>query len=84
MAREGADRESLINSVVVLLAGVLVMAFLARRVLWFYVIFEASLLPTLFLIMNWGVQPERLNAGFYLILYTVVARMPILVSVLRL
>nr|AYM85072.1 NADH dehydrogenase subunit 4 [Spathosternum nigrotaeniatum] len=44
----------------------------------FYVFFESSLVPTLFLILGWGYQPERLQAGIYLIFYTLVASLPLL------
>lgn len=43
----------------------------------FYFFFEASLIPTLFLILGWGYQPERLQAGVYIIIYTVSASMPL-------
>lgn len=44
----------------------------------FYVSFEASLLPTLVLILKWGYQPERLDAGVYFIIYTICASLPLL------
>ena len=50
--------------------------FIVKRFIIFYFFFEASLIPTLFLILGWGYQPERLQAGFYMILYTVVASIP--------
>lgn len=62
----------------------LVLAFAAPWLTIFYVFFEASLLPTLMLVILWGYQPERLQAGTYLILYTVGASLPLLISVLLL
>ena len=47
----------------------------------FYLFFEASLIPTLFLILGWGYQPERLQAGIYLLFYTLLVSLPILVSI---
>jgi len=35
-----------------------------------YTFFELSLLPVLILIIGWGVQRERVRAGFHLIVYT--------------
>nr|YP_006576410.1 NADH dehydrogenase subunit 4 [Semele scabra]AEV94304.1 NADH dehydrogenase subunit 4 [Semele scabra] len=49
---------------------------------WFNVIlffFESSLIPTLVLILGWGHQPERLQAGVQMIMYTVCGSLPLLV-----
>nr|ANJ70444.1 NADH dehydrogenase subunit 4 [Hydrochus sp. BMNH1425167] len=47
----------------------------------FYIFFEMSLIPTLFLIMGWGYQPERLQAGVYLLFYTMFASLPMMISI---
>lgn len=65
-----------------LLGVVLMMAFLSKSFFGFYIFFEVSLLPTLFLILSWGYQPERFQAGIYLVLYTVGARFPLLLGLL--
>lgn len=44
----------------------------------FYLFFERRLIPTLFLILGWGFQPERLQAGLYLLFYTLFASLPLL------
>nr|YP_009093774.1 NADH dehydrogenase subunit 4 [Ulomoides dermestoides]AIS67606.1 NADH dehydrogenase subunit 4 [Ulomoides dermestoides] len=46
----------------------------------FYVFFEVSLIPTLVLIVGWGYQPERLQAGMYLLFYTLLASLPMMIS----
>jgi len=61
---------------------VLVLAFYITRVVWFYFFFEVSLVPTLLLILGWGYQPERLQASIYIILYTVTASLPLLLTIL--
>nr|YP_007890014.1 NADH dehydrogenase subunit 4 [Gomphocerus sibiricus]AFN08924.1 NADH dehydrogenase subunit 4 [Gomphocerus sibiricus] len=43
-----------------------------------YIFLESSLIPTLLLILGWGYQPEHLQAGLYLIFYTLVASLPLL------
>nr|AVN67812.1 NADH dehydrogenase subunit 4 [Ischnoptera bilunata] len=48
----------------------------------FYLFFESSLIPTLFLILGWGYQPERLQAGIYLLFYTLLASLPMLVCIM--
>lgn len=47
----------------------------------FYLFFESSLIPTLFLILGWGYQPERLQAGVYLLFYTLLASLPLLIGI---
>jgi NADH-ubiquinone oxidoreductase chain 4 len=47
----------------------------------FYLFFERRLIPTLLLILGWGYQPERLQAGIYLLFYTLLASLPLLVGI---
>nr|QTT61273.1 NADH dehydrogenase subunit 4 [Tritia elata] len=61
---------------------ILVVTFLCSSILIFYFLFEASLIPTLLLILGWGYQPERLQAGMYMMIYTVAASLPLLFSIL--
>lgn len=67
-----------------ILAFILVEAYATPHLLNFYIFFEASLIPTLILILSWGLQPERLQAGTYLIIYIIVASLPLLFSILLL
>jgi len=48
----------------------------------FYIFFESRLIPTLFLILGWGYQPEWVQAGIYLLFYTLLASLPLLVGIL--
>nr|YP_006883531.1 NADH dehydrogenase subunit 4 [Alvinocaris chelys]AFO37815.1 NADH dehydrogenase subunit 4 [Alvinocaris chelys] len=73
-----------ILSVNVLLLLSLVMTFCCQDYLMFYVCFESSLIPTLILILGWGYQPERLQAGVYMLFYTLFASLPLLVSLISL
>uniref|UniRef100_A0AAU6QGR5 NADH-ubiquinone oxidoreductase chain 4 n=1 Tax=Aurospio banyulensis TaxID=3050091 RepID=A0AAU6QGR5_9ANNE len=69
---------------VIVLAMILALSFSTPSFLLFYIFFEASLIPTLMLILGWGYQPERLQASTYLIMYTVTASLPLLISILSL
>jgi NADH-ubiquinone oxidoreductase chain 4 len=60
----------------------LFLSFLTRNLFLFYLFFERSLIPILFLILGWGYQPERLQAGLYLLFYTLFASLPLLFSIL--
>lgn len=64
--------------IIISLNFILVFAFLCNNLIMFYIIFEASLIPTLFIILRWGYQPERIQASIYLILYTITASLPLL------
>nr|YP_009919197.1 NADH dehydrogenase subunit 4 [Triatoma sanguisuga]QMP96841.1 NADH dehydrogenase subunit 4 [Triatoma sanguisuga] len=59
----------------------LVLSFCTTNLFLFYLFFESSLIPTLFLIFGWGYQPERLSAGFYLLFYTLFASLPLLLGI---
>jgi len=58
---------------------ILVNCFSASNIISFYIWFEASLIPTIIIIIIWGYQPERLQASLYLILYTITASLPIFI-----
>ena len=60
----------------------LILTFRCTDYLLFYITFEASLIPTLILILGWGYQPERIQAGIYMLFYTLFASLPLLVSLL--
>nr|WBR65634.1 NADH dehydrogenase subunit 4 [Layahima elegans] len=59
----------------------LYFTFSSLNLFYFYLFFESSLIPTLFLIVGWGYQPERLQAGIYLLFYTLFASLPMLVGI---
>lgn len=61
---------------------VLVLRFSIKSMLKFYILFELSLVPTFYLIIKWGYQPERLQASLYILLYTICASLPLLVSII--
>lgn len=60
----------------------LTVTFTINNLILFYLVFEASLIPTIALIVLWGYQPERIQASLYLILYTITASLPLLLSLL--
>lgn len=56
--------------------------FLVDSLLSLYMLFELSVIPTIYLIIKWGYQPERLQAVFYFTIYTICASLPILIIIL--
>lgn len=75
--------KSLFLMVNLLLLIRLLLTFSFIDYLLFYVRFERSLVPTLILIFGWGYQPERLQRGLYILLYTLFASLPLLLALLR-
>ena len=69
---------------VVLTALILILTgfFLVDNFLIMYIFFEISIIPTFFLIMGWGTQPERLLARWYFMLYTIVGSLPIIAALI--
>nr|AML26010.1 NADH dehydrogenase subunit 4 [Staphylinidae sp. BMNH 1274241] len=59
----------------------LYLTFSSQNLFIFYLFFEMSLIPTLILIIGWGYQPERIQAGTYLLFYTMLASLPMLLFI---
>nr|BAJ24512.1 NADH dehydrogenase subunit 4 [Phraortes sp. Miyako Island] len=73
---------NMFNFFVLLLLIFLFLSFSVNNFIMFYIFFESSLIPTLFLIMGWGYQPERIQAGLYFIFYTLFSSLPMLISLI--
>nr|YP_010852946.1 NADH dehydrogenase subunit 4 [Darpa inopinata]WGM81099.1 NADH dehydrogenase subunit 4 [Darpa inopinata] len=66
---------------IIFLLIMLYMTFSMMDLFMFYMFFEGSLIPTLMLIVGWGYQPERIQAGLYLLFYTLFVSLPLLMGV---
>nr|QXM16853.1 NADH dehydrogenase subunit 4 [Rhinogobius formosanus] len=84
MSPEPVGRQRIYITLLTSLQIFLIMAFSATEVILFYIMFEATLVPTLILITRWGNQAERLNAGTYFLFYTLAGSLPLLVALLLL
>ncbi|YP_009316445.1 NADH dehydrogenase subunit 4 (mitochondrion) [Phodopus roborovskii] len=69
-------------SMLITLQILLVLTFSANELILFYILFEATLIPTLIIITRWGNQTERLNAGLYFLFYTLIGSIPLLIALL--
>nr|YP_010713432.1 NADH dehydrogenase subunit 4 [Mooreobdella quaternaria]WDA96107.1 NADH dehydrogenase subunit 4 [Mooreobdella quaternaria] len=76
------NKPYMFTNMVMILNFILVVAFSSNNMLIFYIWFEASLIPTMILIMKWGYQPERIQASMYLMMYTVMASLPMLLCII--
>nr|YP_004347596.1 NADH dehydrogenase subunit 4 [Tetractenos glaber]BAK10025.1 NADH dehydrogenase subunit 4 [Tetractenos glaber] len=81
---EPTNRQRMYITLLISLQFFLILAFSATEMILFYVMFEATLIPTLILITRWGNQAERLNAGTYFLFYTLAGSLPLLVALLLL
>nr|UNO53854.1 NADH dehydrogenase subunit 4 [Haemaphysalis doenitzi] len=65
-----------------LMTFLLVNCFMVMNLLLFYFLFESVLFPIIMMIFGWGTQPERLQAGFYMLMYTLFGSLPLLLMIL--
>nr|UUJ37333.1 NADH dehydrogenase subunit 4 [Sciurus anomalus] len=79
LAKEPLLRKKLYILMLISLQLFLIMTFSASELILFYILFEATLIPTLIIITRWGNQTERLNAGLYFLFYTLIGSLPLLV-----
>nr|YP_008757776.1 NADH dehydrogenase subunit 4 [Leptidea morsei]AFP58817.1 NADH dehydrogenase subunit 4 [Leptidea morsei] len=66
---------------VMLLLLMLYLTFSSMNMFMFYLFFESSLIPTMILILGWGYQPERIQAGLYLLFYTLFVSLPLFLGI---
>nr|YP_010586051.1 NADH dehydrogenase subunit 4 [Apsilochorema hwangi]UZZ43787.1 NADH dehydrogenase subunit 4 [Apsilochorema hwangi] len=66
---------------VLFLLLMLIFTFSSLNFFFFYLFFESSLIPILILVVGWGYQPERIQAGIYLLFYTLFASLPMLLAI---
>nr|ULC83670.1 NADH dehydrogenase subunit 4 [Hippotragus equinus] len=83
LSKEILTRKKLFISMLILLQLFLIMTFTAAELIFFYILFEATLVPTLIIITRWGSQTERLNAGLYFLFYTLAGSLPLLVALIH-
>nr|QNQ65315.1 NADH dehydrogenase subunit 4 [Amphiura sp. JN-2020] len=60
----------------------LTITFSSSNLMLFFIGFEGTLIPTLFLISQWGMQEARIEAGYYFIFYTLISSLPLLLGLI--
>jgi len=80
--KEPLSYQLLYTIFLIIIQTFLILTFLSTNLLNFYIIFESSLIPILLIIFRWGSQKERINAGIYLLFYTLIGSFPLLASLL--
>nr|YP_004286175.1 NADH dehydrogenase subunit 4 [Geotrygon violacea]ADM26373.1 NADH dehydrogenase subunit 4 [Geotrygon violacea] len=84
LQHEPIMRKRIFIAALITIQPFIILAFSSTELMLFYISFEATLIPTLILITRWGNQPERLSAGIYLLFYTLISSLPLLVAILHL
>nr|YP_007624341.1 NADH dehydrogenase subunit 4 [Grus virgo]ACN53627.1 NADH dehydrogenase subunit 4 [Grus virgo] len=84
LQHEPPTRKRTFITTLIMIQPFIILAFSTTELMLFYISFEATLIPTLILITRWGNQPERLSAGIYLLFYTLISFLPLLVTILHL
>nr|YP_010703186.1 NADH dehydrogenase subunit 4 [Phylloscopus ibericus]WCO10803.1 NADH dehydrogenase subunit 4 [Phylloscopus ibericus]WCO10816.1 NADH dehydrogenase subunit 4 [Phylloscopus ibericus]WCO10829.1 NADH dehydrogenase subunit 4 [Phylloscopus ibericus]WCO10855.1 NADH dehydrogenase subunit 4 [Phylloscopus ibericus]WCO10868.1 NADH dehydrogenase subunit 4 [Phylloscopus ibericus] len=84
LEQEPTSRKRTFITTMILAQPFILLAFSSSNLMLFYIAFEATLIPTLILITRWGSQPERLNAGIYLLFYTLASSLPLLITIIHL
>nr|YP_009316257.1 NADH dehydrogenase subunit 4 [Cricetulus migratorius]ANE11023.1 NADH dehydrogenase subunit 4 [Cricetulus migratorius] len=79
---ETSFNKKLYISMLICLQILLIATFTANELILFYILFEATLIPTLIIITRWGNQTERLNAGLYFLFYTLIGSIPLLIALI--
>nr|YP_009348104.1 NADH dehydrogenase subunit 4 [Nothoaspis amazoniensis]APW83517.1 NADH dehydrogenase subunit 4 [Nothoaspis amazoniensis] len=74
--------ESMFKFYLAMMLFLLTFCFMILNLFGFYLLFESILIPIIMLIVGWGVQPERLQAGIYMLFYTLVGSLPLLLFLL--
>nr|YP_007624354.1 NADH dehydrogenase subunit 4 [Grus leucogeranus]ACN53640.1 NADH dehydrogenase subunit 4 [Grus leucogeranus] len=84
LQHEPRTRKRTFIATLIMIQPFIILAFSTTELMLFYISFEATLIPTWILITRWGNQPERLSAGIYLLFYTLISFLPLLVTILHL
>nr|QMQ99291.1 NADH dehydrogenase subunit 4 [Aplastodiscus arildae] len=82
LSQEPLSRQRAYIFTITLLQLTTLLAFLADNIMLFFIMFEATMIPTLIIITRWGAQKERMLAGTYLLFYTLFGSMALLTALL--
>jgi len=76
-------RGSLFHLISLSLLLVIIGFFVTGKTMTFYILFELRLIPTLFIVFFFGYQPEKIQASMYLLIYTVISSLPLLLLFIK-
>lgn len=71
-----------LNNIFIFRFYILIIFFCVESLVLFYCFFEISLIPIFFLVIGWGYQPERVEASMWILIYTLVSSIPLILIIL--
>lgn len=74
--------ESFKKEIFLIIILILFIFFSMKNIILFYFFFELRLIPTYILIIYWGYNPERLRSAYYMLIYTLLISLPLLVYIM--
>ena len=77
---KSGSRLSLMNF---FLTAIVLIAIKTKSKLLFYICFEARVIPITLIVLYYGYQPEKLQASIFLLIYTVVSSLPLLLYIIK-
>uniref|UniRef100_A0AAU8G795 NADH-ubiquinone oxidoreductase chain 4 n=1 Tax=Colposcenia ignota TaxID=3230277 RepID=A0AAU8G795_9HEMI len=78
------ENSGLLLSLMLFLMFVLQLCFYSDSLFVFYLMFEMSVIPVFLIILGWGYQSSRIDAGIYMLVYTVLFSLPLLIMIMLL
>nr|UKG23819.1 NADH dehydrogenase subunit 4 [Asteroschema tubiferum] len=75
------DKQNFIT-LILLITLALIITFSTTNLLIFFLGFESTLVPTLILISRWGMNKERIEAGYFFVFYTLISSLPLFIGLL--
>lgn len=76
------SEEILKKGIFLIIILILFLFFSIKNIILFYFFFELRLIPTFMLIIYWGYNPERLRSAYYILMYTLLISLPLLVYII--
>lgn len=68
--------------IILSILGFLYVTFSVKKIIMFYIFFEASLIPIFLLVLGWGSNLEKLQSGVYMLMYTLRGSLPLLIFII--
>uniref|UniRef100_A0AAU6PXB0 NADH-ubiquinone oxidoreductase chain 4 n=1 Tax=Ophionereis sp. TaxID=3135531 RepID=A0AAU6PXB0_9ECHI len=82
MARKPNNDTRTFITLTLLILLALIVTFSTTNLIVFFLGFETTLVPTLLLISRWGMQEERIEAGYYFVFYTLASSLPLFLGLI--
>lgn len=79
------EKRDLLKKIIFMIILIILFLFFSiKNLLLFYFFFELRLIPTFILIIYWGYNPERLRASYFILIYTLLISLPLLIYIVKL